>query len=148
MAVLLQETVSNGVTATNQNGAIAPGSNAVMEVMEVARGSGSNGKSGQAPGGGGGGGGKGKDGGTGGNGKINITWTCPTYSLHNIHCIANLATNLANISVKSNESIITSRNLHSHPQLNRRKYRNRKYGSNEILTSNISANNYRKHNCS
>ena len=70
-------TVSNGTAATNSNGAIAPSGG----------GNGSSGSSGSAtisgssPGGGGGGGKNTDDGAFGGAGKINVTWTCPAYSI-------------------------------------------------------------------
>jgi hypothetical protein len=99
--------VSNGVSTTNQTGAIAPtGSNGGNGGSGGSgSGSGSNGISGQAPGGGGGGGGKGNNGGLGGDGKINIAWTCPTYTLSMPVTVSPIcATNSANISVNSTAS--------------------------------------------
>ncbi|MFV8378401.1 choice-of-anchor D domain-containing protein [Flavobacterium sp. LB3R33] len=70
-------TALNGTATTNSNGAIAPSGG----------GNGSSGSSGSAtisgfsPGGGGGGGKNNDDGAFGGAGKINVTWTCPVYSI-------------------------------------------------------------------
>lgn len=95
-------TVLNGVSATNQNGATAPTGGGNGGSGGSASGAGSNGTSGVLPGGGGGGGGKGNNGGSGGGGKINVTWTCPTYSLSTTAVASPICvTNNASVSVTS-----------------------------------------------
>jgi hypothetical protein len=95
-------TVLIGVNAFNQNGATAPTGGGNGGNGGSASGGGSNGNSGLVPGGGGGGGGKGNDGGTGADGKINITWTCPTYSISTTSAGSPVCvTNSASISVSS-----------------------------------------------
>lgn len=76
-------TASDGTTATNITGAIAPagGGNGGNGADE-----GASGTNGSTPGGGGGGAARKNagttDGGNGANGKLVINWTCPTYSLN------------------------------------------------------------------
>jgi hypothetical protein len=98
-------TVLIGVNATNQSGATAPSGGGNGGNGGSASGAGSNGSSGLVPGGGGGGGGKGNNGGAGANGKINVTWTCPTYTLSTTSAASPIcATNSASVSVTSTAS--------------------------------------------
>ncbi|MFV8322475.1 choice-of-anchor D domain-containing protein [Flavobacterium sp. LS2R12] len=91
-------TALNGTAATNSNGAIAPSGG----------GNGSSGSSGSAtisgssPGGGGGGGKNTDDGAFGGAGKINVTWTCPVYSISTTNVATPIcSTNSATVLVTS-----------------------------------------------
>jgi hypothetical protein len=98
-------TVSTGINATNQNGATAPTGGGNGGTGGSASGGGSNGNSGLFPGGGGGGGGKGNIGGSGGDGNINLTWTCPTYTISTTSTVSTVCTtNTASVSITSTAS--------------------------------------------